>query len=353
MARYPDLSRRRFLRQSFGFSAAAMLGAGAVGCASEGSLDPSQRPPIVDPNVSTDPTHIMMVGDYGQEEMPPVDQQSVANGMKAFVNRYKISPDALFMLGDNFYGDMYDDVNSTRWKTQFEDMYPESMFNCRAYAIPGNHDYELRPISKYLVELAYSNAGGTRWTMPAQWYSFLFPQPNPVMKVIALDSNMPFPNGATTQGTFYAMQESERIAQLAWLESELAAPRTVPFLVVMGHHPVYSDGPHGDHPILVRDWDPLFRKYGVHLYIAGHDHDLQHLEFSGHPTSFFMSGGGGAALYNIPGKSAARGPYARKIFGFSHMRATADLLTIRHLDQNGDLLHKFTKAPDHTVKILY
>src|ERR1700677_4435038 len=29
----------------------------------------------------------------------------------------------------------------------------------------------------------------------------------------------------------------------------------------MGHHPVYSDGPHEDHPVLVRDWDPLFRQY--------------------------------------------------------------------------------------------
>jgi hypothetical protein len=38
---------------------------------------------------------------------------------------------------------------------------------------------------------------------------------------------------------------------------------------MMAHHPVYSDGMHDDHPILVRDWDPLFRKYKVDLYLAG------------------------------------------------------------------------------------
>ncbi|MEO6804457.1 MAG: CotH kinase family protein [Granulicella sp.] len=32
-----------------------------------------------------------------------------------------------------------------RWQTQFEQMYPKTVFNCPAYAIPGNHDYESRP----------------------------------------------------------------------------------------------------------------------------------------------------------------------------------------------------------------
>ncbi len=51
--------------------------------------------------------------------------------------------------------------------------------------------------------------------------------------------------------------------------------------------------------MLIRDWDPLFHKYRVDLFLAGHDHDLQHLEFQGHPTSHFLSGGGGADLYAL------------------------------------------------------
>jgi tartrate-resistant acid phosphatase type 5 len=34
----------------------------------------------------------------------------------------------------------------------------------------------------------------------------------------------------------------------------------------------------------------------VDLYLSGRDHDLQHLEFKGHPTSFVISGRGGAEL---------------------------------------------------------
>lgn len=343
----PPLSRRRFLRQSFGFSAAALL---ATGCGSgivEGISTAAD-----DPTVNPDPAHILMLGDYGEEPNPPVHQQAVADGMKSFVTRHKVDTDALFMLGDNFYGDLPGGVNDPRWQTQFEDMYPSSVFGCSVYAVPGNHDYELRPDSKYLAQLAYAQKGTSRWKMPARYYTFNFPQTDPVMKVIALDSNMPFTDGASTHGTFYAMTEQQRVEQLIWLEAELARPRTTPFLAVIAHHPIYSDGPHGDHPVLMRDWDPLFRQYKVDIYMAGHDHDLQHLEFNGHPTSFVMSGGGGAPLYNLRMSSANRGPYAQKVYGFSHMRVTDKQFTFRHLDTNGNLLHKFTKDVDGTVTIL-
>ena len=42
-----------------------------------------------------------------------------------------------------------------------------------------------------------------------------------------------------------------------WLEAELSKPRTTPFLVVMGHHPIFSNGPHGDHKVLIQDWATL------------------------------------------------------------------------------------------------
>lgn len=343
----PSLSRRRFLRQSFGFSAAALLSAG-IGCGS-GDVEATTAD---DPNVNPDPAHLLMLGDYGEELNPPTHQQAVADGMKAFVTRHQVETDALLMLGDNLYGDLPGGANDPRWQTQFEDMYPASTFNCSAYAVPGNHDYELRPASKYLAELAYAQKGTSRWKMPARHYTFMFPKTQPVMKVIALDSNMPFTDGATTHGTFYAMTEQQRMEQLTWLQTELAAPRTVPFLAVMAHHPIYSDGPHGDHSILTRDWDPLFRQYKVDIYMAGHDHDMQHLEFSGHPTSFVMSGGGGAPLYNLRTPPNDRGPYAQKVYGFSHMRVTDKQFTFRHLDTNGNLLHKFTKTADGTVTIL-
>ena len=330
------VSRRGFLRQSFAFSALAGLGSlPAFGAPSKPQKGAAQ---------------LLMVGDWGYEDFAA--QTRVAAAMQQYVKQQKLTTDALLMLGDNWYGPLPGGVDSARWKTQFEDMYPKSVFNCPAYAILGNHDYQKMPESKVAAELEYAKKPGARWVMPSRWYRFDFPAVNPLMTVIALDSNMPNPSGAQAKGVNFTLTPEQQAEQLVWLETELSKPRTTPFLVVMGHHPIYSNGPHGDHPVLVRDWEPLLRKHKVHLYLAGHDHDMQHLEFEGHPTSFVMSGGGGADLYTLKIGEEQRGPYAAKVYGFSHLEVTADKLTLRHLDDKGRLIHTLEKKPDGSVRIV-
>jgi hypothetical protein len=231
-------------------------------------------------------------------------------------------------------------------------MYPKKVFDCPAYAIPGNHDYQTMPMSKVAAELEYAKAGGTRWTMPSLWYRFEFPAKKPLMTVIALDSNMPHEDGRPNKGADFTLTRAQQADQLAWLAAELEKPRTTPFTIAMGHHPIFSNGPHGDHKMLVRDWEPLLRKHKVHMYFAGHDHDMQHLEFEGHPTSFVLSGGGGADLYKLKIDAADRGPMAEKVYGFSDLEVTPQMLTLRHLDENGRLIHSFTKKVDGTVGVV-
>jgi tartrate-resistant acid phosphatase type 5 len=329
------VSRRRFLRQSFAFSALAGLGALPSFASSKqtGSGNSGSR--------------LLMVGDWGYENFEA--QSRVAKAMQAYVQGQGFTTEALLMLGDNWYGPLPGGVKDVRWQTQFEEMYPKSVFDCPAYAIAGNHDYQRMPQSKVAAELEYARLGGTRWTMPSLWYRFDFPVKKPLMTVIALDSNMPSADGKWDRGTNFTLTPTQQAEQLAWLTTELEKPRTTPFLIVMGHHPIFSNGPHGDHKVLVRDWEPLLRKHKVHLYLAGHDHDMQHLEFEGHPTSFVLSGGGGADLYPLLIDEAQRGPYAARVYGFSDLEVTAETLTLRHLDAKGQLLHSFTKKADGTV----
>jgi tartrate-resistant acid phosphatase type 5 len=335
-----NATRRRFLRESFAFSALATFGAltrNLSALAPDGSAH-----------------EVLMVGDWGYEKHIEA-QADVATGMRRYAEERSIKAQALFLLGDNWYGELAGGVHSARWKSQFEDMYPASAFNCPAYAILGNHDYQRFPESKVDAELEYARTANSRWTMPARWYRFEFPAHAPLVTVLALDSNMPHENdapGKASAGRDFTLTAEQQAEQLTWLKAELAKHRTTPFLIVMGHHPIYSDGPHGDHAILARDWDPLLREHGVHLYLAGHDRDLQHLEFEGHPTSFFHSGGGGADLYDLKIDPSKRGPYAQKVYGFSHLSVTPTTLTLRHLDSKGQLLHAFTKSKDGKVTIL-
>jgi tartrate-resistant acid phosphatase type 5 len=332
------LSRRHFLRQSFAFSALAGLG-------SLPSLAYSKHE-----SAGVGGSHLLMVGDWGYENFDA--QARVAKAMQGYVGERGFTTEALLMLGDNWYGPLPGGVKDKRWQTQFEQMYPKSVFDCPAYAIPGNHDYQRMPESKVAAELEYAKAGGTRWTMPSLWYSFQFPAKKPLVTVIALDSNMPSADGRWDRGTDFTLTPAQQAEQLAWFAAELEKPRTTPFLIVMGHHPIFSNGPHGDHKILIRDWEPLLRKHKVHLYLAGHDHDMQHLEFDGHPTSFVLSGGGGADLYKLKIDAAQRGPMAQRVYGFSELVVTPEVLTLRHLDESGRLIHAFTKKLDGAVEII-
>jgi len=339
------ISRRRFLRQSFAFSALAALGSD-LGFAHSAAAPGAHE--------------ILMIGDWGYENAEA--QAHVAAGMTAYARKNSIRPDAFFLLGDNWYGALEGGANSTRWKTNFEDLYPREVYDCPAYAVLGNHDYQRWPESKVDAELAYARIPGSRWIMPARWYTFEFPRKNPLITFIALDSNMPHPPKAGEKANSdkpksdkpsrdFTLTPEEKDQQLDWLIAELERPRTTPYLAVIAHHPVYSNGPHGDHPTLIADWDPLFRKHNVTLYLAGHDHDLQHLEFENHPTSFFLSGGGGADLYDIKVDPAHRGPYGQKVYGFSQLSVTPEQLTLRHFDSDGRLIHAFRKTPSGKITL--
>src|SRR5216683_1373938 len=114
-----SLSRRRFLQQSFAFSALAALG-----------TVPSFAGPAKTPEGAG--SNLLMLGDWGYEDFQA--QTRVAAAMQHYVHEYNLTTDALLMLGDNWYGPLPGGVESKRWQTQFEEMYPKSAFDCPADA---------------------------------------------------------------------------------------------------------------------------------------------------------------------------------------------------------------------------
>jgi tartrate-resistant acid phosphatase type 5 len=159
-------SRREFLKQSFCFSALGLdrrldrLFAAGVGTGIE---------------FATDSHHLFAFGDWGQESHQS-QQRALARAMREYATKHGIRVEALLLLGDNWYGSLSGGVDSSRWKDQFEDVYPADVFPGKCYAVLGNHDYEKRPASKAEAELKYAMNGNSRWTMPAKWYRFSFPE---------------------------------------------------------------------------------------------------------------------------------------------------------------------------------
>jgi tartrate-resistant acid phosphatase type 5 len=325
------LSRRRFLKQTFAFSAMALLGNERFSLAADAA-------PAAGSSSSGPVHHYLAVGDFGVVKGDLPRQQAVASQMIKYTAQTNLKPDALFMLGDNFYGGLAGKgVRSPRWEMNLEGMYPAETFPGPMYAMLGNHDYN-DEAGRVVVdaELRYRQANpAVRWTLPAKWYRLSLPAENPLATILVLDTNFSYRDAKM-------VDDHERDVQLRWLTRELEKPRTTPWLFVFGHHPVFSAGHHGDTPDLVDAVEPLLEKHKVDLYLSGHDHDMQHLEIDGHPTTFVVSGAGGARARE--GGFDSRGPFFKAVYGFSHLELRADALTLRHIDANGNLLHGFTKT---------
>jgi tartrate-resistant acid phosphatase type 5 len=268
--------------------------------------------------------NLLVLGDWGQGTDA---QKRVADAMGAYhVNSAK-QFDAVVTVGDNFY-DAVRTVKDKRWFTLFEDVYDVDRLNMPFYAALGNHDYGGQSVE---AELAYQKAQPkTRWRMPGRWYRVDFPAGRPIVSVLVLDSNES------------EMSRAMWAEQLAWMDRELAAAsREAQWVVTVGHHPPFSNGWHGDNPHVEEEWGPLWKRHRVDFHLAGHDHDMQHIQVGGYPaTDFVISGGGGAAKRWISGR---RGPFARLMNGFVHLHFTEAKAVLRILDDRGRVAYEYAK----------
>jgi 3',5'-cyclic AMP phosphodiesterase CpdA len=218
-------------------------------------------------------------------------------------------------------------------------MYSAASLPCPFHTCAGNHDYGTKydhQPGKLQIEMDYAaRHPESRWKFPSKWYTLHFPsEENPLVKIIVLDSNY----GEE------ALTPEEEDAQVAFLAAELEKPTAAPWTWVAAHHPLYSDGQHGDTPTLVERWGPLLKKASVPLYLCGHDHNMQHLQIEGQPTSFIVSGGGGQNLH--PVKPHEREKYLLSGFGFTHIHLTAEAIRLQFIDPDGKRLYGFSRKKD-------
>lgn len=329
----PDhpITRRRLLKTLFCSSVAMRLNVTTAAAAESlaGSLD------------------FLAVGDFGTGDEK---QAAVGRAMVAYAEKLGKKPEGLLLLGDNFYGAMRGGFESSRWQKGFSNVYPGKAFPNPCWAILGNHDYHDTPGNEK-IQLGYADSlkRKTRWTMPGKFYRVDLPAVNPQVTFLMIDTNWESINRRLHgEQRVCWMSAEEKTAQQRWLEEQLASKRA-PLTVVVGHHPLYSDSAHRDTPELVAELGPLLEKHGVHLYLGGHDHDLQHLELDGLRTSFVISGGGGAAVYGH--EEVRKNSTVLDVYGFSHLSVRNKRLVLRHIDVTGKILHTFSKGVNHDWKI--
>lgn len=219
-------------------------------------------------------------------------QRRMANGMASVVARPDRGVDFAITTGDNFYPSGVRSVTSRKWRTVFEEVYDPRRFPFTFYAVLGNHDYEGNPLAQVAYHRLKNATATGRWYMPDQYYTFADTlADSTVVAFFALDSQMLIGDDAYEdyrEKTRGPPDESAR--QMTWLEERLAQSRAR-WKVVFMHHPVYSNGWHGDTAWLIERLKPVLEKYRVDVVFSGHDHSLEAIE-PVNGVHYFVSGAG-------------------------------------------------------------
>lgn len=255
--------------------------------------------------------HLLALGDFGSGDK---NQLAVANAL-ALRNRQEPF-DFGISLGDNFYRCGVKNANDRNWKTRWEDLY--TPLGIPFFASLGNHDYGRPPIicpgrrASPDAEVQYTEFSKS-WRMPARYYTFI-----------------------AGPARFFAIDtEGWSSEQLTWLKKMLMETRDEPnvqWRIVYGHHPMYTSGVHLNERrigALRRELSGLFKEAKVDLYIAGHDHDMEHLRADG--IEYLICGAGGAKLRRIR-RTQPQSVFHATTFGFLDLSIDENTLTAKFLD---------------------
>jgi acid phosphatase len=244
----------------------------------------------------------IIVGDTGSGN---ANQRAVAAQMTEY------RPDFVLHVGDVVYDDGEERLYPQRFFTPFQDI----IANAPLYPVIGNHDVKAEKGAAYLRAFEVpSEASGTE-----RYYSFRWGQ----AEFFALD---------TTDRDFL----KPGTPQMEWLEKALSRS-TAKWKIAFGHHPVYSNGADGGKPFLRNRALPLFQRYGLDLYINGHEHNYERFLEAENGVHFVVTGGGGAWLRPGRNKNQDKDKPSiyRDVYHFMGAEMDGNRLTLTAIDKEG------------------
>lgn len=221
------------------------------------------------------------------------------------------------LLGDNFYPAGVSSITDQQWQSKFEDIYPD--LDLPFYVVLGNHDYD----GNEQAEIDYSQTQN-RWKLPARAYSIAFPAgaSQALLEIFVIDSNAFDANAAS------ALQQA-------------LANSTATWKVLALHHPIYSNGLHGDDSAGINSLLLPVICQGIDIVLSGHDHLFSHMEDPNDACDFpqFVVGSGGKDLY--PTHPDTRAIFSESSFGYAVLAIDPDSLHLEFRRDDGSLAYQY------------
>ncbi len=102
---------------------------------------------------------------------------------------------------------------------------------------------------------------------------------------------------------FVAIDTTQRDAkQLVWLDEDLRRNK-LPWVIVFGHHPMYTNSLRGPQLWIRRAFSKIITDHKVDIVVTGHEHQYERFRIGG--VNYIVSGGGGGQLTKFYGESRA------------------------------------------------
>ena len=272
---------------------------------------------------------VLVFGDGGTGES---DQRTVAGAMGSFCRTGPHRCDFGLVLGDLIYGEGVRSATDPRFATQFEIPY-DTLGALELWMVAGNHDHGTRGSVEHQV--AYSQAS-RRWRMPASHYAI--PKLPAWLHIYALDTEIlrQFRDPRASSKKIAAGR-----AMLAGARRALCGKEG--WRILIGHHPVYSSGPHvtGEDALGVsRSMQSALKGViddcEVQLYLAGHEHHQELVQVGRFLQ--VVQGAGGAAIRPTRDRDPALvgSRWVAETHGFASIEFTASQLTLTYFAADSD-----------------
>jgi acid phosphatase len=234
--------------------------------------------------------------------------------------------------GDNYHQNGVPNARDPRWKNEYEDIYSAPSLMIPWYASLGNHDY----LGSVEAEIEYTQIS-KRWKMPNRYYTHT-EKINDTTDIlfVHIDTSPLITEYRNNDSTYHVLGQDIH-KQLRWIDSVLASSHAL-WKIVVGHHPIYSSvGNHGNTKELIDDVLPLLQKYGVRIYLCGHEHFLQYLVHGA--INFFVCGGGSVSR---PVSDREDVKFGIGSPGFLSMTLTSESAKAVYFDDKGKSLYSTT-----------
>jgi tartrate-resistant acid phosphatase type 5 len=277
--------------------------------------------------------HFIAMGDWGRVGADHQTQVAAQMGKTAS----EVKAQFIVSTGDNFYPSGVISEWDPLWKYSFEDIYTAFSLQWDWYPVLGNHDYKSNPDA----QVAYTKIS-RRWKMPARYYSKLISLPNDTASkilILFIDTNPLIAEFYTNTEYGPNVKTQDSTKQKKWMAKELSnhSPN-IKWKIVVGHHPMFTGGGRTesyDTKAIRHTLKPLFDKYGVDVYLSGHEHSLQHL-VADTKTQHFISG---TASEKTAARLIPQSKMAASEYGFMLFSVTAKQVLMQTINHTGKIIY--------------